>query len=147
MKTNTTLPVYCVLFCLMFSPLLIPQSKHDGWEDGSKFNNLFNTSTVDTIFGEVSQVDNISPIKGMEPGIRVLVKIKKEIIPIFIAPIWFTKYLNITIRPNDQIEISGSHVQLDGKDIILASRVVSNGMILQLRNDKGHPIWDCMRPI
>lgn len=147
MKTNATLLVYFALFCLLFSPLLLSQSISDGWEDGSKFNNLYNSSTVDTIIGEVSQVDNISPIKGMGPGIRVLVKTKNEIIPAFIAPIWLTKYLNLTIRPQDQIEITGSHVQLDGKIIILASRVVSNGIILQLRDNKGHPIWDCMRPI
>ncbi len=144
---KTTLSVYFILFYLIFSPLLFPQSKKDGWEDGSKFNNLYNTGTVDTIIGEVTQVDDISPMKGMEPGIRVLVKIKNEIIPAFIAPIWLTKYLNLTIRPQDQIEISGSHVQLEGKNIILASRVVSNGIILQLRDNKGHPVWDCMRPI
>lgn len=144
---KTTLSVYFILFYLIFSPLLFPQSKKDGWEDGSKFNNLYNTGTVDTIIGEVTQVDDISPMKGMEPGIRVLVKIKNEIIPAYIAPIWLTKYLNLTIRPQDQIEISGSHVQLEGKNIILASRVVSNGIILQLRDNKGHPVWDCMRPI
>ncbi len=147
MKTNFTLTVFFALFSLMIFPTLLSQSKPDGWEDGSKFNKLFDTSTVDTVLGEVVQVDNISPLKGMEIGVRVLVKIKNVIIPIFIAPYWFAKHLNITIRPLDQIEVTGSFVRLDGKAIILASRVVCNGIILQLRNDKGLPIWECMRQL
>jgi len=146
MRTKSSLVLIGMLF-FMSSPLLFSQNEHDGWEDGSKFNNLFNIQTIDTLQGEVVSVDSLVPMKGMSYGVRLVFKTAKDTITAIIGPTWFTQCLHILIKPKDEIELSGSHVKFNGGTIMIASRIISNRIILQLRNDKGQPIWDGMRPI
>ncbi len=146
MRTKSSLALIGMLI-LMSAPYMFSQNAHDGWEEGSKFDNLFDINNIDTLQGEVVSVDSLVPMKGMSYGIKLIIKTSKETISAFIGPTWFTQCLHILIKPKDEVELTGSRVKFNGDSIIIASRIVSNRIILQLRNDKGQPIWDNMRPI
>jgi hypothetical protein len=44
-----------------------------GWGHGSKFKIMYDPKTVETITGEVTRIDEISPMKGMSHGIHVMI--------------------------------------------------------------------------
>jgi hypothetical protein len=146
MKVNYSSAVVVCLLVIICSTTGISQKENDGWEDGSKFNSLFNTKTIDTVFGEIVSLDSVKPTKGMSYGIQLIVKTKKDTVTAVLCPTWFTKCLNICLKANDKIEIEGSRVTLNNKPIMIAARIICNGIILKMRNDKGHPIWDYLRP-
>ena len=146
MKVNYSSSVVVCLLVIICSAIGIAQKENDGWEDGSKFNSLFNTKTIDTVFGEIVSLDSVKPTKGMSYGIQLIVKTKKDTVTAVLCPTWFTKCLNICLKANDKIEIEGSRVTFNNKPIMIAARIICNGIILKMRNDKGHPIWDYLRP-
>ena len=145
MKVNYPKYAIVFLFIVFCSSFGLTQSKNDGWESGSEFNNLFNTKTIDTLSGEIVSIDSVQPGKGMCFGIQVVVKTKTETATVILCPTWFTQCLNICLKANDKIEIEGSRVVYNGKPIIIAQKIISNRIILQMRNSKGVPIWDYLR--
>ncbi|MHB1687195.1 MAG: hypothetical protein ACYCVH_07465 [Ignavibacteriaceae bacterium] len=145
MKACKSSVVVVCLLILMCSPVLLSQKRNDGWENGSKFNALFNAKNIDTLFGEIISVDSVLPMKGMTYGIQLVIKTGKETVTAILCPTWFTQCLNICLKPKDEIEVDGSRVIYEGKPIIIATRIICNGIILQMRNSQGHPIWDNMR--
>ena len=146
MKVNYSSSVVVCLLVIICSAIGIAQKENDGWEDGSKFNSLFNTKTIDTVFGEIVSLDIVKPTNGMSYGIQLIVKTKTDTLTAILCPTWFTKCLNICLKANDKIEIEGSRVTLNNKPIMIGARIICNGIILKMRNDKGHPIWDYLRP-
>ncbi len=146
MKVNYSSSVVVCLLVIICSATCIAQKENDGWEDGSKFNSLFNTKTIDTVFGEIVSLDSVKPSNGMSYGIQLIVKTKTDTLTAILCPTWFTKCLNICLKVNDKIEIEGSRVTFNNKPIMIAARIICNGIILKMRNDKGHPIWDYLRP-
>ena len=49
-----------------------------GWGPGTQYNRMYDTKTVETISGEVTTVDRITPAKGMAGGVHMNVKTDKR---------------------------------------------------------------------
>jgi hypothetical protein len=100
------------------------QGKSSGWNSGSQYNRLYKT-TVETISGEVTAVETLTPSKGMHGGIHVMLKNEKE----------------IKIAAGDKISVKGSRITFEAKPAIIASQVSKGNDILKLRDDNGYPLW------
>jgi hypothetical protein len=134
----------CIFFAVFFSLAIYAQTKTDGWEEGSKYNKLFSTKT-DTVTGTVIKVVHASPMQGMAEGIQLLVKAGKDTVTVHLCPKWLGEYLNLNIQPNDDVVIEGCKAVCKGTSVFIASKLTANGIILQLRDEKGSPIWDRLR--
>ncbi len=130
---------------LFFSVELYSQNKTDGWEEGSKYNKHFNTAKVDTIAGKILKVEKKAPMPGMAMGIELIILRKKDTVTVQICPNWMAENLQINLKVNDEVEIEGCKALCNGKEVFMASRLVAPGIILQLRDEKGSPIWDRLR--
>ena len=51
-----------------------------GWGMGSQYNSMYNPATVEAISGTVEAVDKVTPMKGMNSGVHVMLKTDKETI-------------------------------------------------------------------
>jgi hypothetical protein len=60
-----------------------------GWGPGSQYSRMYDPKAVETIRGEVTSVDRITPAKGMSGGIHMLVKTDKETISVHLGPSWY----------------------------------------------------------
>jgi hypothetical protein len=60
-----------------------------GWGPGSQYNRMYDPKAVETITGEVTSVDRITPVKGMSGGIHMNVKTDKETISVHLGPAWY----------------------------------------------------------
>ena len=112
-----------------------------GWGEKSAYCALFDTKTIQTVSGVVVSVDSVTPMPGMRPGIELQLKAGKELIPIHLGPLWYLENQDIDINPEDTVEVTGSRIYCDGKEVIAATEVRHGDKTIKLRDAKGHPLW------
>ena len=112
-----------------------------GWGMKGKYQRNYDPATVETRIGEVTSVEQITPVKGMYYGIHCILKTSNETISIHLGPSWYIERLDTQILPGDNIEVTGSRVTIQGQPAIIAARIKKGEEQLTLRNDDGIPAW------
>ncbi|MHC4183412.1 MAG: hypothetical protein ACYSR0_08690 [Planctomycetota bacterium] len=116
-----------------------------GWGPKANYGRMYNPETVETISGEITNVDKITPGKGMSYGIHVVLKVDGTTLPIHLGPGWYIENQDITIEQNDKVEVTGSRITFDGKPTIIAAKIKKGDEVLILRDEKGIPAWSGWR--
>ena len=116
-----------------------------GWGPGSQYNRTYDPKAVETISGDVTSVDRITPAKGMSGGVHMLVKTDKETISVHLGPSWYIENQDVKIEPKDKVEVKGSRVTFGGKPALIASEVRKGNEVLTLRDEAGFPAWMAWR--
>ncbi|HSB30208.1 MAG TPA: hypothetical protein VLD55_01250 [Candidatus Sulfobium mesophilum] len=112
-----------------------------GWGMGSQYNSMYNPATVETVLGTVELVERVTPMKGMNYGIHLVIKTDKETIAVHLGPSWYIERLDTKIEKGDRIEVKGSRVTIAGKPAIIAAEVKKGDNVLVLRDSQGIPAW------
>jgi len=112
-----------------------------GWGMGTQYGKMYDPQTVETLSGEVVNVDRFTPTKGMSEGIHLTVKTDKETIPVHLGPAWYLENQDTKIEPKDKVEITGSRITFEGKPAIIAAEVKRGDEVLKLRDENGFPVW------
>jgi hypothetical protein len=112
-----------------------------GWGTGSQYHRMYDPKAVETITGEVTSVDRITPVKGMSGGIHMNVKTDKEMISVHLGPAWYLENQDVKIEPKDKVEVKGARTTFAGKPAIIAAEVKKGDEVLKLRDDTGFPVW------
>ena len=102
----------------------------------------YNLATEAVLKGTVEQVSNheCPVIKGM--GAHVILKTEDgKTIEVHLAPTKFVKIYDLVFAKGDQIVVTGSKVQLDDVDTILAREVKRGNDMFTFRDEKGKPVW------
>lgn len=116
-----------------------------GWGPGSQYNRMYDPKTVETISGEVTTVDRITPMKGMSGGIHMNVKTDKETISVQLGPSWYLENQDVKLEAKDKVEVKGARATFAGKPSIIAAEVKKGDEVLKLRDDNGFPVWSGWR--
>lgn len=145
MRKWTAVPLIFVLATLLAVPALAGPWRgwrgSGGWGAGGAYQRLYNPATVETISGTVLSVDKVTPLKGMNYGIHLVVKTDGETIPVHLGPAWYVERLDTKIAKGDAIEVKGSRITYNGKPAIIAADVKKGDAVLKLRDDNGYPVW------
>jgi hypothetical protein len=112
-----------------------------GWGMGSSYQRTFNPATVETVAGIVQSVDKITPMKGMNSGIHLLLKTDKETISVHLGPEWYIERQDVKLGKGDKIEVKGSRIIFDGKPALIAVELRKGDSVLVLRDSAGVPAW------
>jgi len=112
-----------------------------GWGMGSQYNRMYNPATIETLSGTVESVDKITPMKGMNSGIHVMLKTDKETISVHVGPEWYIERQDVKLEKGDKIEVKGSRVTFADKPAIIAAEVKKGDSTLVLRDGNGIPAW------
>ncbi len=115
-----------------------------GWGHG-RYGRMYNVKTVETIKGKVVSVDPFIPRRGMSHGVHLQVETQKGTIPVHLGPAWYIENQEITIKPEDKLEIKGSKINFAGEPVIIAAEVKKGNMTLVLRSEDGFPLWSGWR--
>ena len=111
-------------------------------QNKNQYKRIYNTSTVETITGEVQSVDFYSYKKSSGfGGVHITVKTEKETITVHVGPSWYLDDNNFSINVNDKIEVKGSRVLWNSSDVIIAANIKIGDKSLALRDDDGVPLW------
>jgi hypothetical protein len=102
---------------------------------------MYDSKTVETVKGEVVSVEKFIPTNGGSSGVHLLLKTEKETISVHLGPSWFLDNQEAQVVPEDNIEIIGSRLTLDGKPVLIAAQVKKGDGVLKLRDEKGIPLW------
>ena len=116
-----------------------------GWGPGSQYNRMYDPKSVETISGEVTSVDRITPAKGMTGGVHMNVKTDKETVSVHLGPSWYLENQDVKIAAKDKVEVKGSRITFGGKPAIIAAEVKKGEEVLKLRDDAGFPVWIAWR--
>jgi hypothetical protein len=117
------------------------------WGPNSQYSRLYNTATVETLNGEIVSVEKITPLKGMNYGLHLLIKTPKEIISVHLGPAWFLEKQDLKLEIKDKIEVKGSRIEFNGKPAIIAAEIKKGNDVLKLRDSNGFPVWSGWRRI
>lgn len=137
---NILAAVVLVIFAV---PGLSPAKDMGGWEEGGTYNQLYNAAELDRIKGKVVKVTKVTPMKGMSPGIALIMDDGDgEEIMVHVGPKWFLGD-SIGIKKGEKLKVRGSWAEIDGKDIFMASKIKKGDYFsLKVRLTKnGKPFW------
>jgi hypothetical protein len=112
-----------------------------GWGMGGAYQRLYNPATEESISGEITAIDKMTPVKGMSYGIHLMVKTDKEAVSVHLGPDWFIERLDTKLAKGDAVEVKGSRITYNGKPAIVAAEVKKGDAVLKLRDDNGIPAW------
>jgi len=112
-----------------------------GWGPKSQYGRTYNPATVESLGGEVINVEKFVPGKRMSYGIHLTLKTDRETISIHLGPAWYLENQDIKIEAGDRIEVKGSRIIYAGKPAIIAAKVKKSDEILTLRDENGFPVW------
>jgi hypothetical protein len=116
-----------------------------GWGSEGPYQRMYNPKTVETVSGEVVSVNEITPMKGMQYGVHLMLKTDGKTISVHLGPGWFIENQDIRIEPGDKIEVMGSRITFEGKPAIVAAEVRKGDQVLKLRDQDGFPAWSRWR--
>ena len=116
-----------------------------GWGPGGQYNRIYDPKAVETISGEVTKLDRITPAQGMSGGIHMTVTTDKETISVHLGPSWYIENQDVKIEPKDKVEVKGSRITFGGKPAIIATEVRKGNEVLTLRDESGFPAWMAWR--
>jgi hypothetical protein len=102
----------------------------------------YDPKTVTTVKGGVLSLGAIPP-KSDQPGTMRSAVLKTEAgeIMVILGPDWYLAEQKITLKTGDQLEVTGSKINLGGKPTILATLLKAGDKSIVLRNNQGFPIW------
>lgn len=116
-----------------------------GWGPGTQYNRMYDPKTVETVSGEITAVDRITPAKGMSGGVHMNVKTDKETISVHLGPGFYIENQDVKLEAKDKVEVKGSRITFGGKPAIIAMEVKKGDEVLKLRDDAGFPVWSGWR--
>ena len=96
--------------------------------------------TLKGTIGEIKQIQF-----GKDTHVDLVMKSGNDLFDIGVCPPDIFKDLIVTLATGDEVEVTGSKVQLGDKPFMMAREIVKGNDSLTLRDKKGSPMWMWMR--
>jgi hypothetical protein len=96
---------------------------------------------TETTFKAVVDQLKLVPPSGGKPVVYLVLKSNPSSGDVFLCPKSFLDDIGVSIKAEDNVEITGSKVKKDGAELTLAREVVLKGETLTLRFKDGKPAW------
>jgi hypothetical protein len=94
--------------------------------------------------GSIEDIKEMTMGKG-EVGVHLMVKTATETIEVRLCPSGYLKDFEFALAKGQQVEVTGSKVKVEEKDVILAREVVQGNNTLTLRDKQGSPVWTWLK--
>ncbi len=96
------------------------------------------------IKGTIDDVKEMTMGKG-EAGVHLMVKTATETIEVRLCPSGYLKDFEVAFSKGQQVEVTGSKLKIDDKDVILAREIVQGNNTVTLRDKHGAPVWTWLK--
>jgi len=119
----------------------------DGWGPGSRYGARYDPNRLRTATGVVESVRIGSPMGDMGRGVLVRVRTREgNRVQAHLGPSWFAEQTDISLNPGDEVTLTGSTVQVEGREMLMVREMTTAQRRLQLRENDGTPVWAGRRP-
>ena len=142
---RSVIGICCLCAALLLGADFVAAAPKDmgGWQEDGVYNKLYKASELDKLKGTVQKIIEIVPMKGMAPGVGLIMKDGDgDKVVVHIGPRWFLGD-SIGVKRGERIKGKGSWAEIDGKDVFMASKI-KKGDFFQLKvrlTKNGKPFW------
>lgn len=102
---------------------------------------VFDPATVQTLAGTVLAVQPFQRMQGTRYGVRARLDVEGEVVYVYLGPQGYLASRGLSLAPGDEIEVSGSMLGEEGRQVVIATEVVEGGRTVALRDADGRPRW------
>lgn len=134
-----------VAFSSFFLPFPVQAKDMKGWEEGSEYNELYEPGEVERFKVEVKKVIEVVPMPGMAKGVGLIVYDPDfdADYTVHICPLAYKTTDTIGIKGGDKIKLRGFFTEIDGNEVIMASKIKYRNKVLKVRlTSDGKPFWN-----
>ena len=119
----------------------------DGWGPGSRYSGMYDPERVQTRAGVVEGVEEMTPMGGMGRGLALTVRTgERERMRVHLAPSWYAEQSDLVVNPGESVAVTGSVVEMNGKQVLMAREMTQANRRTQLRERDGTPVWSGRAP-
>jgi hypothetical protein len=130
--------VICALACLIGGRLEARECARcrlaAGWGLASAPSTAVNPGQMVTISGEIISVEDVEPDQGLISGVYLLLAVGDEQVPIRVSSKEFLVKSGVQFEPFDQVQVTGSKVDVNGKVGLIATEIKHSKGTLDLRH-------------
>lgn len=134
-----------IMAAVLLAMTLPATAQRHGRERGERprefYGSNYDMRTVETIRGEVVDVQTERHGPGRGEGMHLMLKTETETIPVHLGPVWYLDEQKVSVKAGDVVEITGSRTTFEEKPVILASGIATTDSKIRLRDDRGVPLW------
>ncbi len=112
------------------------------WTGDSNYNRKFLPQKIETVSGTIQSVGTFRPNPQAVPGRRLRIRTETgTTLTIHTGPTPFLRQKGITFRSGDEITVTGSKANVNGRAVVIASEVRKGNQQIELRDRAGKPEW------
>jgi DNA/RNA endonuclease YhcR with UshA esterase domain len=108
---------------------------------GPKGSPRYDPKTEVTVKGTVEAVKDSAGRSGGATGRHLTLKTEDETFDVRLGPTDYWKKNGFELAEGDSIEVTGSKVKMNNKDVLIAREVKKGDKTVTLRNAEGVPAW------
>ncbi len=137
--------VICI-FLVSSSAVLQADGKKNmgGWGVSDPYHKFYRAQDVEKLKVIVVKIKEVVPLKGMSPGVALLVKEddSEELMLVHLCPVWYKKASRIGIRKGNKITLRGYFAEINGQEVIMAAKIKNKQKTFKVRlTSDGTPFW------
>jgi sporulation protein YlmC with PRC-barrel domain len=111
------------------------------WMADSEYNRKYDPKNVVSFEGTVENVGTFRPDERSAEGLRLRVKSNQGTMTVHCGPLSYVNAHNCTFYYGDNIKVSGSKVNYNGREVIFATEVTKGDKSIKFRDANGKPTW------
>jgi hypothetical protein len=101
----------------------------------------YDPKTETTVKGTVTDVQQPTGRRGAWTGTHLIVKTDGGDLDVHVGPSSYISEKQFSFAKGDAVEVVGSKVTIEGKEVVLAREITKDGKTLILRDAQGIPQW------
>jgi hypothetical protein len=104
----------------------------------------YDKSTEVNLRGTVEKVESQTGKWGWT-GTHLVVRFEAETLTVHVGPSRYLVQEEFDFAVGDEIELTGSRVRVEEREILIAREIRKGDKVLRLRNEQGIPVWSRSR--
>ena len=129
-----------VLFMAVILAALATAALAQGGPAAGRGTPTYNPKTEVRLTGSIEDVQQ-QPCMGGHTGTHIMLKTQSETDEVCVGPATYIQQKGFSFTKGDQVEVIGSNVKFDGKDVVVARQITKEKQVLTLRDAQGIPAW------
>ena len=115
----------------------------DAWKPGSTYNKNFQAGKIESHSGTVEGVGTFTPERGAAEGLRLRLRTDQgQTITVHAGPWAYAQQQGFSSLYGQKATVSGARSTVNGREVLIATKIESAGKTWELRDEKGAPKWN-----